>query len=375
MLQYVLAGLALGSIYAIASASLVDLDPRERLTPYLAILRASGRLFWLPFYAILVAVLTCPLLDLRRPWANLVIAIALCLQLADTAPLRRWVHTTVNQRYPEPLRSPVWSQLGTVHKNLIVLPAWQCGRGGTPGGEDGYRIFGFLAFRQRMATNSYYPGRYLEAKLDFHCNQAIATLATKPLAPDSAYVVTPFLASEIANGPTGPGKCHDLDGFILCSTKSDFGLSPTLKTAFERMRDAVRDPGFEDQDLAVWPSFQNVKATVTTGPAHGGTRSLAENEGEGSVYQDITGLEPGKVYVVSAWVSSSPDATATAQIALYSNSANLATFSSELHVTPEWQLLTHSMAASASGTLRLHLFGKAGSGTLYWDDVSIYHEN
>ena len=360
---------------SIGSVMLLDLDPRERLTPYLAILRASGRLFWLPYYAILLAVLSVPLLYLRRPWANLVIALALCVQLADTAPLRKWVHTTVNQGYSEPLRSPVWTELGSVHKNLIVLPAWECDNKDTPGGVDGYRIFGFLAFRQRMSTNSYYAGRYNEVKLDFHCNRSIVALANEPLSPDSAYVVTPFLASVIASGPTGPGKCHDLDGYILCSAKSDSGLGPTLKTTAERVRDAIRDPGFEDEDLSTWPSFQNVKAVVTSGPAHSGAHSLAQSEGEGSVYQDITGLEPGRVYVVSSWVAGSPGATATAQIAFYSDSANLATFSSEVHVTPEWQLLTHAMAASASGSLRIHLFRKSGSGTIYWDDLSIYREN
>ena len=138
------------------------------------------------------------------------ITFALFVQLPDTAPLRRWVHTTVNQDYPEPLRSPIWNELGSVHKNLIVLPAWECDNKGTPGGVDGYRIFGYLAFRQRMSTNSYYAGRYNKAKLNYHCHQSIAALANQPLSPNSAYVVTPLLASAIAEGPTGPGKCHNL---------------------------------------------------------------------------------------------------------------------------------------------------------------------
>ena len=48
----------------------------------------------------------------------------------------------------------------------------------------------------------------------------------KPLSPDSAYVVSPAVAWIIAAGPTGPNACHTLDGFILCSTKTDFGLGP-----------------------------------------------------------------------------------------------------------------------------------------------------
>ena len=48
----------------------------------------------------------------------------------------------------------------------------------------------------------------------------------KPLSPDTAYVVSPSIARMIAAGPTGPHTCHTLDGFILCSTKTDFGLGP-----------------------------------------------------------------------------------------------------------------------------------------------------
>lgn len=136
-------------------------------------------------------------------------------------------------------------------------------------------------------------------------------------------------------------------------------------------RVTLHDPGFEDNDLTAWPSFQNVKTSVGTGQVHGGVHSLTQSEGEGSVYQDISGLKPGEVYVVSAWVSAIPGATAEAQIAIWSTSAQAAAFSQELHATPQWQRLTDSMAAGKDGTLRLHLFRKNGSGALYWDDVTV----
>lgn len=370
----VLTLMAFSTKVTFGSHTVLDVDPQEKLTHFFAPLRACGRLFWVPYYTILIAVLVAPLLLLRKPWGNVVLAVILILQVADTAPLRRWVRATINHGYAHPLRSPLWSALGSVHKNLVVLPAWQCDAAGSPGGGQGYAIFGLLAAEQKMRINSYYAARYTEVSREYHCSQSLADLSRKPLDPDAAYVVTPLLAYVIAQGPTGPGKCHDLDGFILCSVKSDFGLGPTLKTTAERVRDAIQDPGFEDADLAVWPSFQNVKAVVSGSQVHSGTHSLSESEGEGSVYQDITGLEPGRVYVISAWVSSSPGATAQAQIALYSSSANLSTFSPTINASPQWQLLTHSMAASDAGTLRLHLFRRPGSGTLYWDDLTIYLE-
>ena len=215
----VLTLLALSTKVSIGSSTLVDFDPQQKLTRFLAPLRASERLFWVPYYTFLTAVLATPFVLFRRSQANLLLAIALLVQLVDTAGLRHWVRWNVNQTQPQPLQTPIWSKLGSVHNNLVVLPAWQCGRKSSPGGEDGFRIFGLLAAEQRMRTNSYYSARYTAANFDFHCHQSIAALAERPLSPDTAYVVTPALAAVIAQSPTGPGKCHNVDSFILCSTK------------------------------------------------------------------------------------------------------------------------------------------------------------
>ena len=211
----VLTLMALSTKVTLGSGTLIDLDPREKLSGYLAPLRATGRLFWAPYYLLLTAVLAGPYLFFRRLWANLLLAGALVLQFADTRSLRHWVHTTISEAHPTPLKSPIWSTLGSIHQNLIVLPAFQCANNGAPGGPESYRIFGFLAVKQRMRTNSYQSARFTEVARDWHCNQSIAALSEQPLSPDSAYVVTPELAARIAQGPTGPGKCHDLDRFIL----------------------------------------------------------------------------------------------------------------------------------------------------------------
>jgi hypothetical protein len=207
---------------------LVDFDPRQHLTRILATLRSSERLFWVPYYTIFMAVLAATFLLFRRSFANLLLVVALVVQLVDLYPLRERTHARVNRPWATPLESPIWSELGSLHQNLIVLPAWQCGIPFTPATADGYRIFGLVAVAQKMRINSYYAGRYTDVTREFHCRRAIADLATQPLAPDNAYVVTPLLADVIAKGPTGPGKCHEVDGFILCSTKLDFGAAPLL---------------------------------------------------------------------------------------------------------------------------------------------------
>jgi Family of unknown function (DUF6311)/Carbohydrate binding domain len=365
--------LALSTKVTLASRTIVDLDPSEKLSPYLASLRASGRLFWTPYYLILVAVLAVPFLFFKRLWANLIIGCALLLQIADTQSLRHWVHTTISEQHPSPLRSPIWSTLGAMHQNLIVLPAWQCNGSAAPLGPESYRIFGFLAVSQKMRTNSYQSARYTEVARDWHCHQAIDALSEQPLSPESAYVVTPELAARIAAGPSGPGKCHDLDRVILCSTRTDFGLSPVLMTPEERLESSVANPGFEDGDLSPWSPVWEVGASASSARARSGSHSLAE-AGLGSVYQDVTGLEPGGTYIASAWVSGSPDATAQVQITIYDPSANGSTSSPFVSVGPDWRSLYCSFTAGRDGTIRLHLLRGPGSGTIYWDDIHISRE-
>ncbi len=134
------------------------------------------------------------------------------------------------------------------------------------------------------------------------------------------------------------------------------------------------DPGFEDDDLAVWLPFQQVHATVSTAQSHSGAHSLAETGGVGSVYQDAMGLEPGRTYRISAWASSSPDATAVAQIAAWNSATNVSTFSNGSHPQGTWQFLSTFATADPAGTMRIHLFRLEGSGTIYWDDVSIHSQ-
>ncbi len=364
-----LALLALSTKVTLSGRTLIDLDPSETLTPYFAPLRASGRLFWTPYYAILAAILAAPFLLLRKAWANVLIAAMLVLQFADTASLRQWVRATISDEHPSPLKSPIWSQLGKLHQNLIVLPAWQCAHNASPGGTEGYRTFGFLAVEQKMRINSYQSARYTRVAQDYHCSQAVKELSQQPLAPDSAYVVTPELAAAIAQGPTGPGKCHDLDRFILCSTRTDFGLSPVLMTSEERLQHAIANPGFEDGDIAPW-STNGAKAKVSTATAHSGTYSLAES-GDGTVYQDVNGLTPGATYTLSAWVTASPGPEIPAQLIIYNPTDNSSASSAVVRSAPGWQMLSSSFTVGREGAIRILLARGPAAGTAYWDDVRI----
>lgn len=137
---------------------------------------------------------------------------------------------------------------------------------------------------------------------------------------------------------------------------------------------AFSNTDFESGTLAPWSPFQEVHASVISDHPHDGKYDLAESDGAGSVYQDVSGLEPGGRYLITAWVSASPGASAPVQIAVFDPVANVASYSESLIPHPVWQPLKQSVTASSAGTLRIHLFRQQGSGTVYWDDVHIYDE-
>jgi hypothetical protein len=135
--------------------------------------------------------------------------------------------------------------------------------------------------------------------------------------------------------------------------------------------DGVANGAFEDVTPSPWLPMRELQGGVTAAQAHSGRQSLAETAGAASAYQDVSGLEPGRRYTVSAWTLASAQATATAQIAVFDPGANVATFSQPIGSSGSWRLLTHSVTVSSQGVLRIHLFRNKGSGTVYWDDVRL----
>jgi hypothetical protein len=218
--------MALSTQISIGSKLLVDFDPGQKLSPYLGALRSSGRLFWTPYYVLLIAVLVVPYLALRRRWANVLLGVMLLVQVADERPLVKLVNSAVNRPFENPLKSPIWFKLGSAYQNLVIMPPYQCGPEASPGGRENDAIFGIFAASQKMRINSYNSGRFTGMNLKFHCGESVSNLLHEPLSAASVYVVTPKLATAIAG--SGLGKCHNVDSFVLCSAADDFGLNPAV---------------------------------------------------------------------------------------------------------------------------------------------------
>jgi len=99
----------------------------------------------------------------------------------------------------------------------------------TPGGADGYAIFGKLALEQHMTINSFYASRYSARHRAFFCAEQLEDLQRHGLQDDTAYVFPRDKASWVAGLGHGTKFCRDVESYILCSTVADrTGTDPVV---------------------------------------------------------------------------------------------------------------------------------------------------
>ena len=134
------------------------------------------------------------------------------------------------------------------------------------------------------------------------------------------------------------------------------------------------NPGFETGKLTPWTPYGDPQASVDRGPAHTGEFRLAEQAGDGSVWQDVSGLQAGEEYTISAWVSASDGSAATACIGVFNPTTLMADSSEQWKPGLSWQLVKFSVRLDKGDTLRIHLCRKPGVGTIYWDDAQLTYK-
>ena len=130
--------------------------------------------------------------------------------------------------------------------------------------------------------------------------------------------------------------------------------------------------GFEGPFVTPWNIWSNVKADITSKVARSGRQSLAVRGEGGAVYQDISGVMPGRLYQVSTWVRAEPGTEGEVRLELHDSrkestgSTNAVTVSDAV-----FEQLTLDYTATSSGVVRVHLVYSGGAGTVYFDDVTV----
>lgn len=221
--------LALSTKATVGTRVLYDLPVPRLVMDALASFQCSGRLFWPAYYLIFTAVIATTFRAFRDRWLYVALTAALIVQWLDLGSLR-----TASREHWQSALTPAlpaeapWSDLGRMHKHLLVLPPWQCSAD-TPGGTNSHTIFGRLALQQHMTVNTIFVGRISDSQYNFFCNEQIAKVEQDGLRTDTAYVFAKSMVGRLIGLDYGGNYCRHEEQYILCSRAAGrSGLDPAV---------------------------------------------------------------------------------------------------------------------------------------------------
>lgn len=182
----------------------------------LSAFRASGRLFWVGgYWLIIIGIVTLSLyLNVKR--ATYVLSALLAIQIVDVSgvglAIRHKITTT--QRTAIPAESV--SLASEKFDALIVLPPWQCNTEKTAGGGNNYEYLGFFAADQKISTNNFYAARVLPEQTAFHCS---ADKAQPKFERNKIYVISQDFYKNLNIENKDKLKCsfNDEHRFHVCT--------------------------------------------------------------------------------------------------------------------------------------------------------------
>ena len=103
-----------------------------------------------------------------------------------------------------------------------------------------------------------------------------------------------------------------------------------------------------------------------------GTHSLQVTGDAGGMYQDISGLLPGGVYLVSARAQASSSTSGQATLYIHDTAGGgVVTSEWKTPSSTNWDCYTAYFTATSTGKIRIHLHYGGTAGTIRWDDVSV----
>jgi len=174
--------------------------------------RASGRLFWMSgFWLILLGIAAC-VLRLSAPRAAPILTLLLLVQLIDIQPIAfntkmMIAHGSTHELLGVPAGK---------YDFISVYPAWQCDPRTTPLGYRNYEAVGFFALRHKIPTNNFYAARNLQEQLAYHCD--FSSLA-KRITPTGIYLLSKEIYQRVQSRMALDFDCNDTtngDGSWLC---------------------------------------------------------------------------------------------------------------------------------------------------------------
>jgi microsomal dipeptidase-like Zn-dependent dipeptidase len=128
--------------------------------------------------------------------------------------------------------------------------------------------------------------------------------------------------------------------------------------------------GFEHAVTAPWQLSAATADSIRVDTVHNsGNFGLAMDAG--TVSQDVSGLTPGRSYLISAWVNLPDAASGAAELSVHDGAGTNWAGQSVPSGGAGWRRLRLLYLANSTGRIRIHLTKLPGAGTIHWDDVEV----
>ena len=188
----------------------------DSLVNIFSLVRASSRLFWPLYYAILLGIIWAVVKAYANRTALIILMSAALLQVVDTSagwlPIRDKLSLPASSIFTTKLQNPFWQEAGKHYQNIVV-----------GGGQQNWENFGMLASSNRMATNLAHLARTDSKKELISFEKVNQELHQGPLNLGSLYIFQDWKSS--------PDRIHfDPSKDLLARIDGIAFLAPGWKT-------------------------------------------------------------------------------------------------------------------------------------------------
>jgi hypothetical protein len=195
--------------------TLVEYD--ERWWGPFAVFRASGRLFWPVYYAIILGMLAA-VCRLGGKCARSIMFVAVVVQAVDVSGTYEVLRSVRTYAFRNPLQSHFWDVVPRHYRAMYLFPTSMC----TPAEFVAHEPFSLLAGRNGMAINAGAPARTSSEELARFCRVSEFEISSGLVSKNVLYVLRRDLTRNFQAAAQTPVICVSLDGYGVCVSQESY---------------------------------------------------------------------------------------------------------------------------------------------------------
>lgn len=204
--------LALSPVVTLGRWTLVEYD--QRWWGPLTLFRASGRMFWPVYYAVVLGAIAAAV-RLAPRTALVLLSSAVLLQAADVSRTYRELRGLRGGGFVAPLHSRFWDVAPSYYRRIVVFPSRMC----TAERTFDFRPFALVAGRHGIAINAGATARPDTPRVEEYCRTLDREIAQGIIDDETLYILRSDLVPAFREKAAGRAICLTVDEHDVCVAK------------------------------------------------------------------------------------------------------------------------------------------------------------